>query len=72
MLQVNTSIAASSIEGVGVFAAEPIAKGTLIWRFYENFEAVLNGSHGRAGTTLSLIARAVSAAISGPAWRRPA
>jgi uncharacterized protein len=38
VLQVNTSIAASNIEGVGVFAAEPIRKGTLIWRFDERFD----------------------------------
>lgn len=38
MLQVNTFIAASSIEGVGVFAAETIAKGTRIWRFDARFD----------------------------------
>ena len=38
MLLVNTFIAASSIEGVGVFAAEPIPKGTRIWRFDERFD----------------------------------
>ena len=32
MLLVPTYVAPSMIEGVGVFAAEPIAKGTLIWR----------------------------------------
>ena len=38
MLQVNTFIAPSIIEGVGVFAAEPIARGTRIWRFDERFD----------------------------------
>lgn len=33
MLLVRTYLALSQIEGVGLFAAEPIAKGTLIWQF---------------------------------------
>ena len=33
MLLVKTYLAASPIHGIGLFAAEPIAKGTLIWRF---------------------------------------
>lgn len=33
MLLVKTYVDASVIEGVGVFAAEPISKGTQIWRF---------------------------------------
>ena len=32
MMLVPTYVAPSSIEGVGIFAAEPIAAGTLIWR----------------------------------------
>lgn len=32
MMVVPTYVAPSPIEGVGVFAAEPIAAGTLIWR----------------------------------------
>jgi SET domain-containing protein len=38
LLQVSTYIAASSIEGVGVFAAEPIRKGTRIWQFDQRFD----------------------------------
>jgi SET domain-containing protein len=38
LLQVSTFIAASAIEGVGVFAAEPIRKGTMIWRSDERFD----------------------------------
>ena len=38
MLQVSTFIAASPIEGVGVFAAEPIRKGTMIWRSDARFD----------------------------------
>ncbi len=32
MMLVPTYVAPSAIEGVGIFAAEPIAAGTLIWR----------------------------------------
>jgi uncharacterized protein len=38
MLLVKTYISASSIHGVGLFAAEPIAKGTVIWRFDERVD----------------------------------
>lgn len=38
MLQIPTYVAASKIEGLGVFAAEPIAVGTVIWRFHELFD----------------------------------
>jgi SET domain-containing protein len=33
MLLVKTFLSASCIHGIGLFAAEPIAKGTVIWRF---------------------------------------
>lgn len=33
MLRVPTVVAPSSIQGVGLFAAEPIAEGTVIWEF---------------------------------------
>lgn len=35
MLHVPTFLARSGIHGVGLFAAEPIAKGTLVWSFDE-------------------------------------
>jgi uncharacterized protein len=38
LLQVSTFIAASPIEGVGVFAAEPIRKGAMIWRSDARFD----------------------------------
>jgi uncharacterized protein len=38
LLQVSTFIAASPIEGVGVFAAEPIRKGTMVWRSDARFD----------------------------------
>jgi SET domain-containing protein len=41
MLLVSTYIAASEIEGVGVFAAAPIRKGTLIWRLDPDFDRLI-------------------------------
>jgi SET domain-containing protein len=38
MLLVKTYIGKSKIHGVGVFAGEPIRKGTKIWRFVEGFD----------------------------------
>jgi len=38
MLLVPTYIAPSHIEGVGVFAAQPIKAGTLIWRHEPSFD----------------------------------
>lgn len=41
MLTVITYIAPSAIEGVGVFAAEPIAKGQVISRFDQSFDRLI-------------------------------
>lgn len=41
MLRVGTFVAASAIEGVGVFAAEPIPAGTVIWRFDPDFDLLV-------------------------------
>lgn len=41
MLLVPTYAAASRIEGVGLFAAAPIAKGSLIWRFEPGFDRII-------------------------------
>ncbi len=38
MLLVKTYLDKSPIHGLGVFAGEPIAKGTKIWRFVEGFD----------------------------------
>tara|TARA_A100001391_G_scaffold199038_1_gene181487 strand:- start:616 stop:1059 length:444 start_codon:yes stop_codon:yes gene_type:complete len=38
MLHVMTYVAPSSIHGLGVFTAAPVAKGTLIWTFEEYFD----------------------------------
>ena len=41
MLLVNTFVGASPIEGVGVFASDPIPKGTLIWRLEPDFDRLI-------------------------------
>lgn len=41
MLLVPSYVAPSEIEGVGVFAAEPIARGTLIWRLDPSFDRLV-------------------------------
>lgn len=42
MILVPTYVGPSEIEGVGVFAAAPIRKGTRIWLLDENFDRVLS------------------------------
>ncbi len=42
MLLIDTFIGPSSIEGVGVFAAEPIKKGQLIYRFEPGFDRLIS------------------------------
>lgn len=41
MLLVPTFVKESGIHGLGVFAAEDIPKGTVIWRFQEGFDTVI-------------------------------
>jgi SET domain-containing protein len=41
MLLIPTYVAPSRIEGVGVFAAEDIPAGTLIWRLDPNFDRLI-------------------------------
>lgn len=41
MLLVKTRAQASVIEGVGLFAAEPIGKGTVVWRFEPGIDLVV-------------------------------
>jgi SET domain-containing protein len=38
MLLVKTKIGQSRIHGIGLFAAEPIPRGTIIWRFDERVD----------------------------------
>jgi SET domain-containing protein len=42
MLLVKTKIGQSAIHGMGLFAAEPIPKGTVIWRFDHRIDHLLN------------------------------
>lgn len=42
MLLVRTYVAASAIEGVGVFAAEAIPAGTAIWRLQPDFDRLVS------------------------------
>ncbi len=44
MMLVSTYVAASDVEGVGVFAAKPIKKGTLIWRYDPGFDRLVPAS----------------------------
>jgi len=44
MMLVPTYVAPSSIEGVGSFAAEPIAAGTLIWRLEPTLDRLIRQS----------------------------
>ncbi len=41
MMLVRTYLAASNIEGLGVFTAEPLAKGQAVWRFDPRFDQLL-------------------------------
>lgn len=42
MLLVKTRIAQSPIEGIGLFAAQPIAAGTVTWRFMPGFDQLFS------------------------------
>lgn len=44
MMLVSTYVAPSDVEGVGVFASEAIAKGTLIWRYEPDFDRLVPAS----------------------------
>lgn len=45
MLLVPTHVAPSAIEGLGLFATQPIAKGTTIWRFDPLLDLVFPEGH---------------------------
>ncbi len=38
MLLVKTKLSPSTIEGLGLFAAEPIVKGTMIWKYDDQLD----------------------------------
>jgi hypothetical protein len=44
MMLVPTYVAPSAIEGVGIFAAQPIAAGTLIWRLEPSLDRLIGRS----------------------------
>ena len=41
MMTVRCYLAPSAIEGLGVFAAEPIARGDIVWRFDPEFDRAI-------------------------------
>ncbi len=41
MLLVRTFVAASPIHGIGLYAAEPIRRGALIWRFEPGLDQII-------------------------------
>ena len=41
MLVVKTYIDKSPIHGIGLFAAEPITKGTVIWELRKDFDSII-------------------------------
>lgn len=48
MLLVRTTVGNSPIQGIGVFAAEKITKGTPVWKFLKGFDLELPGTAVRA------------------------
>ena len=38
MLLIKTYVASSNIDGLGLFLAEPVKKGTMIWKFEPSFD----------------------------------
>lgn len=41
MLLINTYVSQSSIDGIGVFAAEPLRRGQLIWALHPKFDVFI-------------------------------
>ena len=48
MLLVKTYLAPSPVHGIGLYAGEPIAKGTVIWRFDERIDRRLTKAEREA------------------------
>lgn len=42
MMMVNTYVAPSKINGLGLFAAEPIKAGTLVWKFDPRWDLIFS------------------------------
>ena len=45
MILVRNYVGASSIHGVGIFAAEPVPAGTEVWRYHPQFDIVVMRHH---------------------------
>lgn len=45
MLLVKTYVEKSLIHGIGLFASELIPKGTLLWKYEENFDRVISNEN---------------------------
>ena len=48
MLLIDTYLDKSPIQGIGVFAKNPIAKGTSIWRLDQRFDRLIEVDTTRA------------------------
>jgi len=44
MMLVKTYLATSKVQGTGLFAAEDIPKGTLVWQFVPGFDVIISKS----------------------------
>lgn len=44
MLLINTYVSQSEIQGLGVFAGEPVAKGSLIWELHPQFDIFIEAA----------------------------
>ena len=42
MLLIDTYLDKSAIQGIGVYAKNPVAKGALIWRLDERFDRLID------------------------------
>jgi len=48
MLLVSTRVAPSSVQGLGLFAVDPIAVGTPVWRYMPPFDQLIDIAEVRA------------------------
>ena len=45
MLKIRTRLAPSAIHGIGLFADEPIAAGTVVWEYDPHFDVAFSEAH---------------------------
>src|SRR5258708_3685748 len=57
MMLVRTYLSNSSIEGIGVFAADPIRKGDLIWRLDPKFDVLFTDGDVAGWPAAALLSR---------------